>query len=60
MLKSDLIGVWKLHSFFMMEHSGNKIFPYGEKPLGYLIYTSEGFVSVHIMSSNRPNSGTQQ
>ena len=58
--QSDLIGTWKLLSFFMKDQNGEKIFPYGETPMGYLIYTSEGIVSVHIMSSNRPSCGTQQ
>ena len=60
MQPSDLIGVWKLRSFFVQGQEGDKFFPYGEKPLGYLIYTAEGFVSVHIMSSNRPSGGIQQ
>ena len=58
--QSDLLGTWKLLSFFMKDQNGERIFPYGETPLGYLIYTPEGLVSVHIMSSNRPIGGTQQ
>ena len=30
------------------------IYPYGEDAMGYLIYTTEDYVSVHIMRANRP------
>lgn len=54
MKKNELIGTWKLVSFKISWDDGRKIiYPYGEDPKGYLIYTSS-HVSVHIMRSARP------
>lgn len=54
MNKEDIIGTWKLVSFKMIWNSNNKItYPYTDKLTGYLIYTSNDYVSVHIMSPDR-------
>jgi hypothetical protein len=51
---SDLVGVWKLVKYItVLNHSTEELYPYGENPKGYLIYTAEGFVSVNIMRGNR-------
>ncbi|MCB1107000.1 MAG: lipocalin-like domain-containing protein [Chlamydiia bacterium] len=60
MQKSDLIGVWKLQSFAIQSPDGEEIYPYGKNAKGYLIYTPEGYLSVHIMSSKRPTGGEYQ
>lgn len=54
MNKQDVVGVWKLISFEIFWKDSRKVIrPYGENPVGYLIYTLDGFVSLHFMRANR-------
>ena len=53
MKKSDLIGVWELISFKIHEKNGNTLYPYGKDAIGYIIYTPDNMVSVHMMSAKR-------
>ena len=50
---SEFIGSWLLISYTKTAGDGSRTFPYGETPLGLLMYTPDGFVSAHISSSNR-------
>lgn len=51
--KEKLLGVWVLVSNVHISVSGKKYFPYGEKPLGRLMYTAENMMSVIISKSDR-------
>lgn len=53
MSKNVIVGAWSLVTYTMkLEGSKAVFYPYGENPLGILIYTMHD-VSVHIMRSNR-------
>jgi hypothetical protein len=47
MKKKELIGVWKLVSYSWSQDN-KSFYPFGEDALGYLIYTPQDYVSVHI------------
>ena len=49
-----LIGSWKLLSAYGESTEGDRFVPYGEEPLGMLIYTQEGTMSVTLMALGRP------
>lgn len=50
----QIIGSWELKSFEVINLTVNKsLFPYGKIPIGLLIFSGDGFMSVSIMSDNR-------
>ncbi len=51
-LSERFVGTWKLVS---NEHRSDTetTYPYGKDALGYIMYTSDGYMSVAIMSRNR-------
>ena len=54
--QQQIIGSWKLNNFELKNLTVNKsIFPYGKEPIGILIFSADGFMSVSIMSDNRIN-----
>jgi len=48
-----LTGTWRLVAFEETLTGGECIHPYGEHPVGLLIYTDTGHMSVQIMHPNR-------
>jgi hypothetical protein len=50
---NSLVGVWRLVSWALTDKTGHRKFPYGEDAQGYLIYTREGFVSMHLAQAKR-------
>jgi hypothetical protein len=50
-MAQELVGVWKLVS--VEYHRGEQIFSPRDRLRGYLMYTPEGYMSVHIMAMNR-------
>jgi hypothetical protein len=51
-LKQQLVGTWAQVVSEVTMPDGKKLFPFGEKPNGILIFTDDGhFVQVHIASS---------
>ena len=52
--QSPLIGSWKLLSIYGESTEGERFLPYGEQPLGMLIYTLEGTMSATLMALSRP------
>jgi hypothetical protein len=52
-VRERFVGVWALESFTERSDADEKSAPLGEKPLGFLIYTSDGFVSAQLMRANR-------
>lgn len=50
--KDYFMGTWQLISFEEKQND-DVIYPFGKNPMGYIIYTNDGHVSVQIMSSNR-------
>ncbi len=50
-------GTWELMAWYMEDADGARIYPFGEDPTGYIVYTTEGMVSVNMMQSDRPALG---
>jgi len=46
-------GTWKLISWENTDADGNVTYPYGKHPVGYLLYTSDGYMAAEIMASDR-------
>ncbi|WP_181305475.1 lipocalin-like domain-containing protein [Rufibacter sp. XAAS-G3-1] len=55
-LKERLIGAWKLVSYVEEPVDGSAPFyPMGEKPMGLIMYTPDGFMSAQLMHPDRKN-----
>lgn len=53
-LKDQLIGAWKLVSYVEVPVDGAPMrFPFGDDPVGILMYTPDGFVSAQLMRRDR-------
>ncbi|MCL2929921.1 MAG: lipocalin-like domain-containing protein [Trichodesmium sp. MAG_R01] len=52
--KDNLVGTWKLADFYTIDSKQKIAYPFGKNPTGYLIYTENGYMSVLIMTTNRP------
>jgi hypothetical protein len=50
---SRLIGVWTLVSFTDEREGCQDTHPFGPEPVGFLIYTPDGFVSAQLMKPGR-------
>ena len=51
-MSEEFIGTWKLISF-EMRSDDQVTYPLGKDPIGYLIYSSEGYMSAALMASKR-------
>ena len=51
------VGAWRLVSFEVRAADGGISYPYGPDASGYIIYGSDGYMSVAIMSADRPDFG---
>ena len=49
-----LVGVWKVISLADSLSNGGMYYQYGENPSGGLVYTADGFMSLHISKEPRP------
>lgn len=49
----DLIGTWRLRSWKNVAGDGSTTDPLGEKPVGYLFYNHDGYMSVEMMAAHR-------
>jgi Lipocalin-like domain len=49
----DLVGTWRLRSWKNIGSDGTAVDALGEKPVGYIFYNRDGFVSVEIMAAQR-------
>lgn len=54
-LLRQLLGTWTLSSYLKREADGRVVYPLGHSPVGYLIYTHDGFMSAQFMSVDRPH-----
>jgi hypothetical protein len=50
---NPLIGTWQLVSWHNKHADGNKTYTLGKDAVGYLSYSPDGFVFVHLMAANR-------
>ena len=53
MAGSPLVGRWSLISFEVIADTGEIRYPYGQTPVGYILYAADGFMSVAVMSGDR-------
>lgn len=47
------MGTWLFVSMVAKSYKGDQIFPYGENPIGMIIYTESGDVAVVLMRVGR-------
>ncbi len=52
--KDNLVGTWKLADFYTVDGKKQIGYPFGKNPTGYLVYTEDGYMSVSIMTTDRP------
>lgn len=52
-MKEQFIGTWILASWHNELDDGSKTYPFGPDASGYISYSADGFVFVHIMTANR-------
>ena len=50
----DIVGTWRLVSYSCKDEKGNEGYPLGKNAVGYIMYTSDGYMSVSMSSNNRP------
>ena len=55
MKDNDLVGTWRLVSSEAVAADGRVSYPLGHNAIGYITYTEDGYMSVSMMSANRPN-----
>jgi len=49
-----LVGTWRLLSCELRTADGRVSYPFGRDPVGYIMYSEDGYMSVAFMSANRP------
>ena len=53
-ISSQLVGVWTLLTYTEEKKGCADTHPFGPKPVGFLLYTPDGFVSAQLMKPGRP------
>ncbi|RYV03092.1 hypothetical protein SOPP22_05885 [Shewanella sp. OPT22] len=53
MMKSVFSGTYELISWKNTSSSGEQTYPFGPNAKGFITYTSNGYVSVHLMAESR-------
>ena len=53
MRADDLVGTWRLMSWKNVGSDGSAVDALGERPVGYIFYNRDGFMSVEIMAAQR-------
>lgn len=53
MTNNKFIGTWRLLSLEIRDANGLVNHPFGKNAVGYLIYTTEGYMSATLMKANR-------
>lgn len=48
--KEQVVGTWKLVEYSMVNETGEKVYPLGERATGFLMYTADGYMSAQLMS----------
>jgi len=57
--QNQFVGTWRLISWENRAANGQVVYPYGKDASGYLMYSQEGYMSVVIMTANRPKFATR-
>ena len=53
MVQNPFVGTWRLLSYEVRRADGEIVYPWGQDPIGLLIYSEDGYMSVAMMSANR-------
>ena len=53
MTGNPLVGTWQLICWYNATDDGEKFYPLGEAATGYISYSHDGFVFVHLMAAKR-------
>jgi len=51
--ENPLLGTWTLVSWYNQTAEGEKLYPFGKDPSGYISYAQDGFVFVHMAKTDR-------
>jgi len=54
MKTKSFVGTWRLVSCELRTGEGQVSYPFGKDAVGYIMYNEDGYMSVVIMSTNRP------
>ncbi|MFX1521276.1 MAG: lipocalin-like domain-containing protein [Promethearchaeota archaeon] len=54
MTQNSFVGTWRLRSLEYRRADGQVSYPFGRDFVGYIMYNEDGYMSVAIMSGNRP------
>ena len=52
---SPFVGAWRLLSWELRDAAGHIDYPFGRDPIGYLIYTPDGYMSATLTPARRPH-----
>lgn len=50
---ADLIGTWRLRSFAFTDAAGEVFHPLGERPVGLVLITADGYLALNFMAGER-------
>ena len=53
MTSNPLVGTWQMIRWYNATDDGERFYPLGEEATGYISYSEDGFVFVHIMAAKR-------
>src|ERR1700689_1129495 len=53
-LTNELVGTWRLVQYLDTDASGKVTYPFGEKPIGYLVYDLTGHMTPQVMRTPAP------
>ena len=48
------LGSWRLRSFESRHPDGRLTYPFGESPIGLVVFSADGYASAHLMRPDRP------
>lgn len=51
--RNRLVGTWNMVDWHNVDQDGNKFYPLGSDATGYISYSDDGHVFVHIMAAER-------
>jgi hypothetical protein len=57
-MKRDIAGAWRLDTWRKLATDGSVSYPFGEQPVGTLLYTPDGYMAVQMLVAERPRLAT--
>jgi hypothetical protein len=53
-IREQLLGTWRLVSYYTEGSDGSIVYPMGQDTLGFILYMPDGFMSANLMVPGRP------